>query len=87
MGNYNHKVDGITFDLENYKYDEEPEEELFKDVAQTLRILSKNNQICSFFYEDCGIYVMQHDNSDEEICENVLVWLTPDEYEYILQKR
>lgn len=61
----------ITFDSENY----ESKDELFQAVATMLRILTDNNYICSFEYEDCGIYVLRFDYQDSDISQFELRWV------------
>lgn len=66
----------ITFNAANYKN----EEDAFQDVATVLRILTKNNYICSFEYEDCGIYVLQFDYQDDVLCKFKLCWVPEESY-------
>ena len=70
----------IVFDIDHYGGNEK---ELFKDVAETLRILVKNNEICTFEYEDCGIYVLKHNYADISIVDSYPYWINPEEYEKI----
>lgn len=53
---YQKDVNRITFIKENYP----SEDDMFKDVAKVLQILTRNNEICTFEYEDAGIYLLQH---------------------------
>ena len=71
----------ISFDLENYDGDED---ELFKDVAKTLQILTKNREICTFEYEDCGIYILMHNYSDVSFGDSRPYWLNSEELEEFL---
>lgn len=61
----------ITFDSENY----ESKDELFQTVATMMRILTDNGYVCSFVYEDCGIYALRFDYQDPEISQFDLRWV------------
>lgn len=61
----------ITFDSENY----ETKEDLFEDVARILKILADNGYVCSFVYEDCGIYALRFDYHDYAISRFDLRWV------------
>ena len=74
----------ISFDLEYYDGDEEA---LFKDVARILRILTKNDEVCTFEYEDCGIYLLQHNYARRELEDTYPYWLTPEEQDLIDSRR
>ena len=74
----------ISFDLENYDGNEE---ELFKDVARTIRILTKNDEVCTFEYEDCGIYLLQHNYACREFEDTYPYWLTSEEQDLIDSRR
>lgn len=68
------EVPHIIFDTANY----ESENEMFKAVATTLRILTENNYICSFEFEDCGIYVLRFDFKDQALSQFELRWVAED---------
>ena len=71
------KPDGyIVFDRENYK----SEEEFWSDIAQSLKILTKNNQICVFKYADVGIYILEHSSDKLEFGGPTPIWMTEEEY-------
>lgn len=53
---YQKDVNRITFNIDRY----DSEDEMFKDIAKILQILTKNDEICTFEYEDAGIYLLQH---------------------------
>lgn len=61
----------ITFDSTNY----ESNDQLFQDVATMMRILTENEYVCSFNYEDCGIYALRFDYRDSEISQFNLRWV------------
>ena len=77
IGHYNDKVNRISFELENYK----DEQELFEDVAKVLEILIKNGEICTFFHEDGGTYVLQHNYDNAEYGCEIPKWITQDDWE------
>ena len=80
---YQKDVNRITFDKERY----ESEDEMFKDIAKVLQILVKNDEICTFEHEDCGIYILQHNYSEQEFGDLYPYWMIPDDYEdYIFSK-
>lgn len=64
----------ITFDISNY----EDHCDMFADVAAMFRIMVANGYVCSFRYDDCGIYVLEYDYNDEQIAEFEL-WHKVDE--------
>ena len=74
---YQEKVNRITFNQENY----ESEDEMFKDIAKVLQILSKNDEICTFEYEDAGIYFLQHNYQEQEFGDLYPYWMSVDDYE------
>lgn len=73
-------VNRILFNIENYDNDEEV---MFKDIAKILQILVKNNEICTFEYDDCGIYALQHNYSNRGFGDVYPYWLNPEEQEII----
>lgn len=80
---YNKDVNRITFSVERYK----SEDEMFQDVAKMLQILTKNDEICTFEYEDVGVYILQHNYQNQDFGDLYPYWMTPDDYEdYIFQK-
>ena len=80
---YQKDVNRITFNVERY----DSEDDMFKDVARVLQILTKNDEICTFEYEDVGIYILQHNYQNEEFGDLYPYWMTPDDYEdYIFSK-
>lgn len=80
---YQKDVNRITFNIERY----ESEDEMFKDIAKVLQILTKNNEICTFEYEDAGIYLLQHNYSEQEFGDLYPYWVVPEDYEdYIFHK-
>jgi len=76
---YYNEANRITFILDNYS----SEEEMFNDVANTLRILTKNDEICTFEYEDCGVYVLQHNYADISFGTSYPLWVTSEEAEQV----
>lgn len=80
---YQKDVNRITFNKENYS----SEDDMFKDVAKVLQILTRNNEICTFEYEDCGIYLLQHNYSEQEFGDLYPYWVIPEDYEdYVFYK-
>ena len=79
---FDDEANRISFDLENYNNDEDA---LFADVAKTLQILTRNGEICTFEYEDCGIYILQHNYESMEFGDKYPHWLNLEEYETFQQ--
>jgi hypothetical protein len=80
---YQENVNRITFNVERYR----SEDEMFQDVAKTLQILTKNDEICTFEYEDVGIYILHHNYANQDFGDLYPYWMTPDDYEdYIYSK-
>ena len=80
---YQKDVNRITFNVERY----DSEDDMFKDVAKVLQILTKNDEICTFEYEDVGIYILQPNYQNEEFGDLYPYWMTPDDYEdFVFQK-
>ena len=77
LGHYDDKVNRISFELENYA----DEQKLFEDVAKVLEILIKNGEVCTFFYEDGGEYIIQHNYANEEYGCEIPKWITQDDWE------
>lgn len=61
----------IAFNSKNY----ESKDEFFQDIATMLKILTTNNYVCSFEFEDCGIYVLRFDHEDYDVAEFELKWV------------
>lgn len=61
----------IAFDSENY----EIKEDFFEDVAEMLKILAFNGYVCSFNYDDCGIYALRFDYQDSSLSQFDLRWV------------
>ena len=82
---YNKNVSSISFNAENYsQFGEDAEEEMWKDIATTLRILTTNGQICTFEYEDCGYYFIQHGNEKEVEWGGLYpYWISADDYDSV----
>ena len=80
---YQKDVNRITFNIDRY----DSEDEMFKDIAKILQILTKNDEICTFEYEDAGIYLLQHNYQEQEYGDLYPYWVIPEDYEdYIFQK-
>ena len=78
--NWYENINRISFDIENYNNDED---EMYKDIAKVLQILIKNDEICTFEYADCGIFVIHHNYANREFGDIYPYWLSPEEQETI----
>ena len=69
----------ITFSIEDYAGNKT---EMFADIGNVLKILTKNGYVCTFFCDEPGlqIYVVEFDYTDDELAEVKPYWLTPEQY-------
>ena len=78
----NKEYNEITFCLEDYS----DEEDMFRDIATTLKILThKGSYECQFYCDEAGlgIYCLKYNYSPEKGFGNsVIEWINPDK-EYI----
>ena len=77
IGHYNNKINRITFCLDNYAN----REDMFQDVAKVIAALVRNGEICTFFCEEGGVFVLQHNYDDVEFGCEVPKWVTQDDWE------
>lgn len=73
----------ITISEEKYP----TKEEFLEAVAHILKILTDNDYVCVFRYEDCGIYTIEYDYEDSDLSELTPVWLNNEEVETIFDMR
>ena len=60
---------------------------MYQDIAKVLKILVDNNEICTFEYEDCGYYCLQHNYAKLEYGDVYPMWLTEEEQDIINEYR
>ena len=72
-------VNSIVIKRKNYDNDSE----FWAAVSMFLRLLTENDYIATFQYEDCGDYVIDFNYADRSIGAEYPYWLTPEEYEQI----
>jgi len=73
------KCETMVFNLANY---DNNYNDMFKDLGGMLHILTKNHYDCRFYYEDCGIYVLEYNTMAHRGLGNpTLHWLTTEEEE------
>lgn len=57
-----------------------------KDLSQVLVFLAKNGYYCTFYHDDCGVFVIEYDFKNPEIATHFFRWLSGDEYDKILME-
>lgn len=67
----------IAFDSDKYK----TEEAFWKDIVSVIQVLLRQEYIVVFKEEDCGVYIIEFDYSDEAYGTPLPYWMTPDKYE------
>lgn len=65
----------IVFDSTGFK----TREDFQLEIGKTLDILTKQNYMCSFRYEDVGIYVLEFDHADPKFGGPMIYWLDSDQ--------
>ena len=84
---FGEKVNEFVFCLDDYNYCDDPEKEMWEDIAQELNLLTKNGYVCTFECEERGIYVIQYSSDNLEFGTPIPIWMTEDDYdEYIFMK-
>ena len=78
LSHYDKDVNSITFDLSNYDGNTF---DMFNDIARILRILTKNGEICTFYWEETDFYVLQHNPDNWELGDKMPIWVTPGDLE------
>lgn len=74
----------MAFNIGNYNNDLG---DLMFAVSRVMEQLMTNNYVVEFYYDDCGIYVLNYDHKDAEIASKHLFWLDTDEAEEVIAKR
>lgn len=77
-------MSSMTFNIRNYGNDLS---NLMFAVSRVIEQLTTNGYVVEFYYEDCGIYVLNYDYRDSELANKHLLWLDADEAEEIIAKR
>ena len=72
-------VNSIVIERKNYDNDNE----FWSAVSMFLRLLTENDYIATFKYEDCGVYVIEFSYKDQSMGAEYPYWLTPEQYEQI----
>lgn len=71
------KPEHIAFDSAKYPN----HEALFADIARVMQILTDNDYICVFYYEDSGVYVLEFNYADDDMGTALPCWMLLDDYE------
>lgn len=64
-------------------------DKLWEEVANILRILTKNEEICVVYDDDTDIIVIQHEHNDKKVSDRIYwgvtnpYWLNPEDVEYL----
>lgn len=70
----------IEFCRDSYKENGEYNDSLmWADILTTLKILTKNDYVCSFKCEDERFYVLEFEYANAEIADHYLYWLDGEE--------
>lgn len=75
----------MTITISEEKYP--TKEEFLEAIAHILKILTDNDYVCVFRYEDFGIYAIEYDYKDSDLREFTPVWLNNEELETINDMR
>ena len=73
-------INSIAFDSRKY----ETQDEFWADVTMIMKTLVNQEYTVSIRYEDCGIYIVEYDYTDQEMA-NFIPWVTADDYETYLE--
>ena len=65
----------MSFDIRNYKN----EQAMMADISTVMATLVRNDYECLFYYDDCGIYVLQYANHNRELGTPYFEYMTEDE--------
>ena len=65
----------MTFDIKNY----DSELTMMVEVGNVLAALARNDYECLFYYDDCGIYVLQFADKDRSLGSPRFAYITEDD--------
>lgn len=77
-------MSSMSFNIRNYGNNLS---NLMFAVSRVIEQLMTNDYVVEFYYDDCGIYVLNYDYRDSELASRHLFWLDTDEAEGIIAKR
>ena len=75
-------VNEVVFVKERY----DKESDMWADILAQMKILTTNDYVIKFYCDEAGlgIYCLEYDRKDPQLCDRHLWWLTPEQLDRVL---